>query len=59
MRTDTLTIRPIGTAVATEALPEHALGARAARLIALMATILANTTAVLLASGIAVMLNLS
>jgi hypothetical protein len=58
MRTDTLTIRPTGTAAA-EVLPEHALGARAARLIALAATILATTTAVLLASALAVMLNLS
>jgi hypothetical protein len=60
MRTDTLTIQPIATAGgATEALPEHALGAQAAQLLALAATILATTTAVLLASGLAVMLNLS
>jgi hypothetical protein len=60
MRTDTLTIQPIATAgAATAALPENALGVRAAPLIALVATILATTTAVLLASGLAVMLNLS
>jgi hypothetical protein len=60
MRTDTLTIQPFATAGAdTEALPENALGARAARLFALVATIIATTTAVLLASGLAVMLNLS
>jgi hypothetical protein len=63
MRTDALTIQPIATAAAAtaanEALPEHALGARAARLLALVATILATTTAVLLASALAVMLNLS
>ncbi len=60
MRTDTLTIQPIATArAATEALPEHALGARAEQLVAPAATILATTTAVLLASGLAVMLNLS
>jgi hypothetical protein len=55
----TLTIQPIATAGATtEELPEHVLGARVARLLALAATILA-TTAVLLASGFAVMMNLS
>ena len=60
MRTDTLTIQPVATAgAAAEALPEPALGARAARLLVLAATILATTTAVLLASGVAVMLNLS
>jgi hypothetical protein len=61
MRTDTLTIQPVATVgAATEALPEHALGARAARLIALVATILATTTttAFLLVSGLAVTLNL-
>jgi hypothetical protein len=58
MRTETLTIQPIATAGA-EALPEHALGARAARLFALAATIFATTTAALLASALAVMLNLS
>jgi len=60
MRTNTLTIQPIATAGATtEELPEHVLGARAARLLALAATILATTTAVLLASGLALMMNLS
>jgi hypothetical protein len=60
MRTETLTIQPLATAgAATEASPQPALGARAARLLALAATIFATTTAVLLASALAVMLNLS
>jgi len=40
-------------------MPEHAFGGRAARWIALVATVLATTAAVLQASGLAVVTNLS
>jgi hypothetical protein len=60
MRIETLMIQPIATAgAATEGLPQPALGARPARRLALAVTIFATTTAVLLASALAVMLNLS
>jgi hypothetical protein len=60
MRTDAMTIQPIATAdVATDAPPGHALGARAARWLAFAATVLATTTAVLLACGLAVVMHLS
>jgi uncharacterized membrane protein YphA (DoxX/SURF4 family) len=60
MRTDAMTIQPLATPdPATDALPQHALGARVARLLATVATVLATTMAVLLASGLAVVMNLS
>ncbi len=60
MRTYTLTIQPVAIAgAATEAPAEPALGAREARLLALAATTLATTAAVLLVSELAVMLILS
>jgi hypothetical protein len=55
---DTRTIQTIATpGAASRAMPEHAFGA--ARWVPLMATVLATTAAVLLASGLAVVLNLS
>jgi hypothetical protein len=60
MRTDAMTIQSLVTAdAATDALPHLALGARVARILAIAATVLATTLAVLLASGLAVMINLS
>jgi hypothetical protein len=60
MRTDAMTIQPLATAgAATDALPHHALGARVGRWLAIAATVLATTLAVLLASGLAVVMNLS
>ena len=60
MRIDMQTIQPMALpGAATEALPEPLLGARARRWISLAATVLATTTAVLLASGLAVVMNLS
>jgi hypothetical protein len=60
MRIDTRTIRTMATPGAPGgAMPEHAFGGRAARWVPLVATVLAATTAVLLASGLAVVMNLS
>jgi hypothetical protein len=60
MRIDMQTIQPMALpGAATEALPEPVFGARARRWISLAATVLATTTAVLLASGLAVVMNLS
>jgi hypothetical protein len=60
MRTDTLTIQPIATAgAATDALADPVLGARAARLLTIAASVLATTTAVLSASALAVLIHLS
>jgi hypothetical protein len=60
MRTDAMTIQLLATTdAATDALPQHALGARAGRFLAIAATVLATTLAVLLASGLAVVVNLS
>jgi hypothetical protein len=53
MRIDTRTI----PAIATPGAPSF--GGRAARWVPLVATVLATTTAVLLASGLAVVMNLS
>jgi hypothetical protein len=57
MRIDTPTIQPIVTPAG--AMPASALGARPARWIQIVATILATITAILLASGLAVVMNLS
>jgi hypothetical protein len=60
MRTNTQTIRPMAIpGAATDARPEQVLGAGALRWISIAATILATTTAVLLASGLAIVMNLS
>jgi hypothetical protein len=60
MRIDTSAIQTIAAQRApSDAMPEHAFGGRAARWVPLVATVLATTTAVLLASGLAVVLNLS
>jgi len=60
MRIDAPTIQPIALPGApTETLPEQLFGTRALRWISLAATILATTSAVLLASGLAVVMNLS
>ena len=54
MRIDTQTSRaPTGT------MPEHVFGARAALWVPIVARVLATTTAILLASGLAVVMNLS
>jgi hypothetical protein len=60
MRTDAMTIQPLATAdAATDTLPQHALGARVTRFLAIAATVLATTLAILLTSGLAVVMNLS
>jgi hypothetical protein len=61
MRIDTQTIQSltIPSLAAGEVMPEQAFGAKAARRAALAATVLAATTAVLLASGLAVVMNLT
>ena len=60
MRIDMQTIQPMAlTGARTEALPEPVLGDRALRWISLAATVLATTAAILLASGLAVVMNLS
>jgi hypothetical protein len=60
MRIDMQTIQPMALpGAATDALPEQVLGARALRWISLAATVLPTTAAVLLASGLAVVMNLS
>ena len=65
MRIDTQTIQslavqPIATSrSASDAMPRSAFASRAARWLSIAATVLATTTAVLLACGLAVMLNLS
>jgi hypothetical protein len=60
MRTDTRTIQPTTTLSApSDAMPKHAFGASAARFLPLLATVLATSTAVLLACGLAVAMNLS
>jgi hypothetical protein len=60
MRTDAMTIQSLVTAdAATDALPQHALGVRVTRFLAIAATVLATTLAVLLASGLSVVMNLS
>jgi hypothetical protein len=59
MRIDTQTIRPVATfAAASGAMPEPASGARAMRWVAIAATVV-TITAVLLACGLAVVMNLS
>jgi hypothetical protein len=57
MRIDTQTIQPIVTPAG--AMQESAFGERPARWIPIAATILATAAAILLASGLAVVLNLS
>jgi hypothetical protein len=60
MRTNTQTIQSVAiSGAARAARPERVLGARALRWISIAATILATTTAVLLASGLAIVMNLS
>lgn len=60
MRTDMQTIQPMTIpGAATDARTERVLGARALPWISIAATILATTTAVLLASGLAIVMNLS
>jgi hypothetical protein len=60
MRIDAHTVRTIATpGAAGDAMPEHVFGGRAGRWVPLLATVLAATTAVLVASGLAVVMNLS
>jgi hypothetical protein len=60
MRTDAMTIQPVATTdVATDALPAHALSPRTAHWLGILATVLTTTAAVLLACGLAVVMNLS
>ena len=57
---DTHTVRTIAApGAASGAMPEHAFGGRAGRWVPLLATVLAAITAVLVASGLAVVMNLS
>jgi hypothetical protein len=59
MQIETLTIQPIAPARAVSCeIPDHALAARAARWLSLVTSVLA-ATAVLLASALAVVMNLS
>ena len=57
MRIDTQTFQPIATSGAPTG--ERAFDPRAARWVSTVATVLATTTAVLLACGLAVVMNLS
>ncbi|HWF96378.1 MAG TPA: hypothetical protein VG291_15590 [Xanthobacteraceae bacterium] len=58
MRIDTIQPKAIPGA-ATDSRPERVFATRARRRISIAATILATTTAVLLASGLAIVMNLS
>jgi hypothetical protein len=60
MQIQTLTIQPIApTGAAIGAMPEYALVARAVRWLSIAAAVFATITVVLLASALAVMMNLS
>jgi hypothetical protein len=61
MRIDTQTIQSLAipSLAAGEVMPEQVFGAKAARRAAFAANVLVVTTAVLLASGLAVVMNLT